>query len=417
VAERAQAAAEESMLKRLKLHRFRYIEPGTELRFTERFNVLLGRNGTGKTTLLDLISMVLRSDFSTLKDEEFDIEYEWVDEDLTGLFRFENRPKTPPSGLQASTTLRGAGRPRQYQPRATVRMKWSSTGMEQEAEIDGAVMRSRENGGTWIDEGIVDVFADSFLGKFLFGAEFAYRFDESLETFDSITAGDAGKTPKPGRAPFVRLERRLIGNLAESTFVPSQYLPTSPEPGQSSAKVALPPGSSFAKLPQIANVKDMSMSFAIDGVQQRPDGLWLHFGRAEFLFSGARGVVFNQDALSYGQKRLLAFLWYLDANPDYVVADELVNGMHHDWIRASLDEIGQRQAFLTSQNPLLLDYLPLESVEQIQKTFIQCRTELVDDEPHISWSNLSAEDAAELFADYQVGIQPVGEILRARGLW
>jgi hypothetical protein len=159
----------------------------------------------------------------------------------------------------------------------------------------------------------------------------------------------------------------------------------------------------------------------VEGSRQEPSGLWWQFGCAEFLFTQPGGVVFNHKSLSYGQKRLLAFLYYLDANPAFVVADELVNGMHHDWIRASLDEIGDRQAFLTSQNPLLLDYLPLESVEQIQKTFIQCRTEVVGDEPQSawswSWSNLAAEDAAELFADYKVGIQPIGEILRARGLW
>ena len=82
------------MLKRLKLHRFRYIEPGTELRFTDRFNVLLGRNGTGKTTLLDLISMVLRSDFSALRDEAFDIEYEFSDGRGAGFVRFENKLKS-----------------------------------------------------------------------------------------------------------------------------------------------------------------------------------------------------------------------------------------------------------------------------------------------------------------------------------
>jgi hypothetical protein len=167
----------------------------------------------------------------------------------------------------------------------------------------------------------------------------------------------------------------------------------------------------------LADIKDISMSLSVEGSRQEPDGLWWSFGRAEFLFSRARGVVFNHNALSYGQKRLLAFLYYLDANPKFVVADELVNGMHHDWIRASVDEIGERQAFLTSQNPLLLDYLPLESVEQIHKSFVQCRTEVVDGEPQIVWSNLATEDAAELFADYKVGIQPVGEILRARDLW
>lgn len=111
------------MLKRLKLHRFRYTQPGTELMFTERFNVLLGRNGTGKTTLLDLISMVLRSDFSALKDEAFDIEYEWSDRRDTGVVRFQNKLTLPLPGPPASTTLRGAAKARQYQPHVLVRIQ------------------------------------------------------------------------------------------------------------------------------------------------------------------------------------------------------------------------------------------------------------------------------------------------------
>lgn len=83
----------QSMLKRLKVHRFRYVKPGTELCFAEHFNVLLGRNGTGKTTLLDLLSMVLRSDFSALRDEEFDIdiEYEYTHEHFTVVDVFDAR--------------------------------------------------------------------------------------------------------------------------------------------------------------------------------------------------------------------------------------------------------------------------------------------------------------------------------------
>jgi recombinational DNA repair ATPase RecF len=42
-------------LKRLKIGKYRNVKPGTELRFRDSLNVLLGRNGTGKTTLLNLM--------------------------------------------------------------------------------------------------------------------------------------------------------------------------------------------------------------------------------------------------------------------------------------------------------------------------------------------------------------------------
>jgi energy-coupling factor transporter ATP-binding protein EcfA2 len=427
-------SAEKNMLKRLKLHRFRYIKPGTELMFTERFNVLLGRNGTGKTTLLDLISIVLRSDFSALKDEAFDIEYEWSNDRGTGLVRFANKLKSPLPGLSASSSSRGSGRSRQYHPHVVVRLQPAGEGQVVEIDVEGAFVRLRA-GDRQTDSDNVDVFEDGFLFQlgaaaetldagatvvayqYMFHGIWAFRFDESLGVFDGITSGDAGRAPKPGQAPNVTFATRFDGGNPRVTFTPSRYQPTLPGPGQSSTKVELPRGSSLARFSQLTSLNNMFMSLAVEGSQQEADGLWWRFGHAEFLFSGARGLVFNHDALSYGQKRLLAFLYYLDANPAFVVADDLVNGMHHDWIRASLDEIGARQAFLTSQNPLLLDYIPLESVEQIEKTFVQCRTEIVDEEPQIAWSNLAAEDAAELFADYKVGIQPLGEILRVRGLW
>src|SRR5258708_2359661 len=63
-------------LKRLRVERFRSLAKGAELSFSDGINIVLGQNGTGKTTLLELISMVVRSDFSSLSKEEFAIEYE-----------------------------------------------------------------------------------------------------------------------------------------------------------------------------------------------------------------------------------------------------------------------------------------------------------------------------------------------------
>ncbi len=264
------------------------------------------------------------------------------------------------------------------------------------------------------------------LGGLNRSGQWTYRFDESLGVFESITEGDAGRMQKPGRAPAIQLDMRFGLEAGEfpdpgargPAFMPHRYKPICPQPGQSSTAVELAPGVAMAKFPELAGIKKMSMSLTVERSRWEASGsLWWRFGHAEFLFSGLGGVEFSHNFLSYGQKRLLAFLYYLDTNYKFVIADELVNGMHHDWIRACLDQIGDRQSFLTSQNPLMLDYLPLESAEQVRKSFIQCRAQVVDDTTQLVWSNLAAEDAEELFADYQVGIQHVGEILRVRGLW
>ncbi len=440
------------MLKSLTLHQFRYIKPGTKLMFTEHFNVLLGRNGTGKTTLLDLLSMVLRADFSALREEEFDIEYEFTHEHGTGQVRFANQFKPASSGKNSGTHSTGqrreGGTQRRHHPHVTIKLQLDriNGNSELDIDIDGAAMRRRKNGGAWGELDAVDVFgvslleaisdsigwadrhameAHAILAEFNRYGQWAYRFDESLGIFESMTEGDTGRRPRLGRAPAIWMEMRFdpkpdgssLGGASRYVFMHHQYKPMRPQSGQSSSAVELTPNLSLKKFPELAGFKKMSMSLAVERSWQEHDGLWWRFGQAEFLFSALRGVEFNHNFLSYGQKRLLAFFYYLDTNFHFVIADELVNGMHHDWIRACLDEIGDRQSFLTSQNPLMLDYLPLESVEQVQKSFIQCKSEVVDDTTQIAWSNLSTEDAEELFADYQVGIQHVGEILRVRGLW
>jgi hypothetical protein len=336
--------------------------------------------------------------------------------------RFASTLKTPLPGAK----------PR-HQPHVTLRLSTARQGGAIEIEVQGAAVRWR-TGDTWENGEVADVFEPLFLlslaylanehrpdtyvvaSAFVANSNWAFRFDESLGVFESIVAGDDGRGSRAGCAPSVAVEQGVDG-MRDLTFFPLAYQPHLPPSGPSSTEVRIAPGCSLVKFPELTGMISMSMSLAVERSRTEDGHTTWGLGRAEFLFGIARGVAFNHNALSYGQKRLLSFLYYLDVNAACVVADELVNGMHHDWIRASLDEIGDRQAFLTSQNPLLLDYLPLESVEQVQKTFIQCRTETKGDEPQASWSNLSAEDAAELFADYEVGIQPVGEILRARGLW
>ena len=55
-------------LKHLKIHQYRNVRPGTELRFDDGINLVLGQNASGKTTLLSLLSAVSRSTFTELSE-------------------------------------------------------------------------------------------------------------------------------------------------------------------------------------------------------------------------------------------------------------------------------------------------------------------------------------------------------------
>ncbi|HSP81074.1 MAG TPA: AAA family ATPase, partial [Myxococcaceae bacterium] len=63
-------------LEKLRIHKYRGIAPGAELTFGPSLNLVLGDNGTGRTTLLELISRLLCADFSELGHEAFSLEYE-----------------------------------------------------------------------------------------------------------------------------------------------------------------------------------------------------------------------------------------------------------------------------------------------------------------------------------------------------
>jgi hypothetical protein len=159
--------------------------------------------------------------------------------------------------------------------------------------------------------------------------------------------------------------------------------------------------------------------FRVELLEKRTyeDGGRLEFGRFGFSFTRRDGSVLSQEHLGHGHKRLLAFLYYLDVNEDFVIADELANGLHPRLVEACLRDIDDRQAFLTSQNPLLCEHLPLGAPEDVRASLIHCGLELRHGREWKVWSNPTRETAAKLLAAHQEGHTPLDALLRAHGLW
>ncbi|MBN9681785.1 MULTISPECIES: AAA family ATPase [unclassified Corallococcus] len=452
-------------LRRLKIEEFRHVAAGTELHFRDSLNLLLGKNGSGKTTLLNLIVMALRGDFTEILEEPFQLEYELeADQDrievrLRNTLRFSSVGFPPPSGQGtvwgwASLSGQGTGWGDSVLTRANSGARPSVIG---EITLSGpnftppiTVSFEGERVVIRTPEKVLKELTDFFVGP----SDIANLPD----IVSSIQLADSGESYGPAAARLMTVfgVNYSVKRLDESLELLTQAISNSrlfsarniPQPGQlrggllffGDCPVSIL-GQANVQLTQHNDADEIRLSTKDDTAEflskfirlvgldvanaklartaRRPIGYTeeVDFGNLRFEFSRRDRSILSYSHLSYGQKRLLAFYYQLAFTSPVVVADELVNGMHHEWIEACLEDLSSRQAFLTSQNPLLLDYLSFETAKEVQSSFVLCRNVTQDERTQLTWENMSAEEAQGFFDAYQVGIQHVSEILRTRGLW
>jgi energy-coupling factor transporter ATP-binding protein EcfA2 len=435
-------------LKRLKINRYRDVEP-CELRFSDRFNVLLGPNGAGKTTLLELISKVLSSNPATIGDPfAIDITITLDNHTLTGML--ESAPedqggneKLPPEMFPLGISHGGSGR-RSQAVNLSLHMERSSDARTLDLKSTAEAIQLLPKGGpptplpltvlsapagalgalSWV--GIL--FLDGQTAPILSHFRNAVRFDEALDVYRAIVGrqDDPGLIRSELRPKLIWAKRSLQtvpATFAEISGLTPQFVedlfPKRLNEDGTAVTLKLNDLPFLSKSVALLDLRSALAKCELTGrqVEDRLGEDISEFGNLKFWFTQADGSVFQDQHLSYGQKRLLAFLYYIDCNPSFVVADELVNGLHHAWIEECVTAIGDRQAFLTSQNPLLLDYLSFDSIEQVKETFILCRPRNDGSRKRMIWRNMTDDEADMFYRAYKVGIEHVGEILRTRGLW
>ncbi|WP_437874416.1 AAA family ATPase [Sorangium sp. So ce513] len=432
-------------LKRLKIHRYRNVEP-CELIFGDRRNVLLGPNGAGKTTLLSLISKILRTNLSDPGDPfSIEIELTFPQGSLTGKIASQE-PDVAPTELLGLSTVARVAHKSPYAAREVLDFDLVLTlaAHRETICIRGSGDTVTIQGAGSSEEWSLDQFMSppNLLAQMAtiatikrgndcidlrYDLRNACRFDESLDAFHAFTAGqnETAYSTSDLRPSILAIHSPRLATTQVhpvNGVVPVGIL--------EALKLGLPVGTTdysmsheqlafLSEVVRLLGLRSATAKIELIGkrVQKEPPAEDLELGNLKFWFTRRDGSIFQDQHLSYGQKRLLAFLYYLDANPSFVIADELVNGLHHAWIEECMNAIGDRQAFLTSQNPLLLDYLSFESVEQVKESFILCRNQVDGDRERMIWRNMTDDEADMFYRAYQVGIEHVGEILRTRGLW
>lgn len=434
-------------LRRLKIHRFPNLAAGTELTFDDGINVLLGRNGTGKTTLLDFISALVRNDIRAYEQQTFDVEYEMSVGDTRIEVHIENAPRkfaanvrenlrtlvsntsfwtyklriSDASGLRLEASMTPQGLQYRLPGSPSFESKHRPNIFSKFLLSDILLQLLEDTSSEWITDDSSKGFTNTFPLNVT-----CYRLDEGLDSFRSLIEGEPSDWRPVALIESVTANESLdetpqphigLTQIENNTYIPRAILERfehHPLTDTNTKTLESRDITFLAVLARALRAKDVHLTLhLLDRIKERT-ATRSRFGRPLFRITTKTGHTFTQSDLSYGEKRLLMFLYHAATNPEILIADELVNGLHYEWINTCLDAI-EGQAFLTSQNPLLLDHLQFSSPEEVQRRFILCERD--DDDGSWTWRNMSEEDAAAVHRALEVGIQHVGEILESKGLW
>jgi len=392
-------------LKRLTIHKFPRVKPGTELVFNDGFNVLLGVNGSGKTTLLKLLTYLISGELLPLKESEFHLAYHLEREEETCTYSIQYFPPGRPGGSQPDNITHSE-------------LIFHRPGQTDRVTIKGDVVSVTQDDVTQIDarragtSPLLPRLADELVLRAKLSHFYATdRLDESTRWLDRVTDSAHLEAIEPyiwdPRSTQSAFERFICEYLRRSSEQDVHQIDASHLPFLQRAATLL-------------GCTSASLQFQLKQKERvEPHEFFRYaFGDFRFRFVKADGTRLTHHELSYGQQRLLAFHYYAAMHPKIIVADELTNGLHHAMIDQCIGLIGGRQAFLATQNPLLLDNLPgFTSVDEVHSTFILCSTERENGREQMVWRNMTVDEAENFYRDYKVGISHVNDILRSWGLW
>lgn len=434
-------------LKELQIEKFHLISEPVKITFNKDFNYLIGKNGTGKTTLLEIIKSLfaLNFDYFDFIDSEISIRGHFFNsEDLSSIYiEFTSNPSNKENYL----------RRKEYEtlifPSIGNRIG-NNIKIEIQKEEEKLLTLNINKGNTFLihkehkknleySNNIIDIFSrmhDSLQENnskeviFIFNKYHIWlmhnvqlnRFEEGLESerhffkaFIPITI------KKNNQIDFFGFHNAIVNKTtaekAKITNFFNSFQKNIRNKDEYSENLILTKNDSHVikMISDLIFADDIRINYHLKNIQIHDEAIELELASPLISIVLNNGSIISYSNLSFGEKRLFNTVYSMENCTNCFLLDEPVNGFHHDFIEKviELSRSYNSQKFIANQNPLLLDYMESEKKEDFQSQVIFCRRE----SDKVSWVNPSDKEAEMFMEDYDSQFLPVSSILKNLDLW
>jgi energy-coupling factor transporter ATP-binding protein EcfA2 len=401
-------ASSKLWLRSLTIHRYEQFRDCPRVEFSPDDNLILGVNGSGKTSLLRLLAAVLRWNYDALLGHPFKVEFEQVLDVGT------DPPVSIKGRVQYQPDLRA--NQQQFPGQRIERSKYE--GFEAQFDVcdgknqtfsikvlDSLLRVMQENLSaksrpveSWLADAVDDelrstsepflhlreramtTFAvhETNVDFAQFTEHIHYDFQLGYIVGPAVLLGGFGPASSIKDRQWFRLVYRIAIRAAEQDIrddgrgvvdqlatlaQTSQWTVDSPDLGLDLHPLlaALAADRIILRL-KIEKVENVAGDQTLEG-----RGVEIRVG-----FPSGMKVV--DSRLTFGQKRLIAIgLGALICGGSPLLVDEIDNGLHPVLVEKTLEFIRGRQTFIASHNKLVVDLLDYESPEDMRRTIHVCR--------------------------------------------
>jgi energy-coupling factor transporter ATP-binding protein EcfA2 len=443
-------ASSKLWLRSLTIHRYEQFRDCERVEFSPDDNLILGVNGSGKTSLLRLLAAVLRWNYDALLGHPFDIEFEQVLEvDGAETVSIDGRVKNQP----ALTAVK------QQSPRQRIdRSKYEGFEAHFDIHHGSGPPLTVEVRESLIHPTLGDThaFGDVTPVKSWIAYEIAENLDESRDRADLVGAdlpltacelsyhADDTFMVRETDIDFARLTEHVpykysvfADNLVN--FEPEDFSDVetrqwyyliystaltaakqqnghdSPAPVTYELDAGVGQEGDVSSVLDALNAESISFRLKIEKTENIDDVTRLEGKGVEIEVRFPSGTKLNDRKLTFGQRRLITIgLGALSCGGSPLLVDEIDNGLHPGLVEKTMDLIRGRQTFIASHNKLVVDLLDYENPDDMRRTIHVCRREPDGTQRLIE---LSEDQVREVFEKIEVGIMHPSDVLIQEGLW